>query len=215
MKEANAPPPEPPPPAPAPEPEKTPVAVPETSASKKDARVYTAADLENLREKYANIAPELQQDFTNPTDSPENYYRALLEAVTSITDSVNALSELVQGMNTAWELEQSTGRDPAEKVRAFKSGKAYTDTMTRVGSILSSLSSLHSSMRTPPEGMKEGFDALSTALTALENYENAVRQYSPTTPIAPLVKQTNAYASTVDSAILQIQKVTPPPATSN
>src|SRR5262245_20098622 len=82
MAEANTPPPPPPAPEPAAAPEPTaPAAAPEPAAPeepKKPARVYTAADLQEMREKYANIdsTSSTGGGFSNPNESPEAYYRS-------------------------------------------------------------------------------------------------------------------------------------------
>lgn len=203
MKESNA----APPPA-APVPEKPAEVAPE----KKAAKMYTAADLEHLRDRYGPLATSEAVTETDPSESPDAYYAAITNAVGRISTVSNDLSSLMDGMNTDWEVATSTGRDPVASLQKYKSGKGYTDISKEVSGGIAGLQSLNDSLQSPPKGMESAPDSVGKSVEALSEYFGAVQRYAGNPPMASFRASVQKYADAVDAALSDLQKIEAPAA---
>ena len=203
MKDANA----PPPAAPAAAPETpAPAAAP---AAKKPARVYTAADLQTIRDRFSTSSGDAGE-MVDPT-SPAGYYKGLMEAVSRITSLANDLGGLLDGMNTDWEVASSTGRNPVDSIKKYKGSKAFTDLSQSIKINLSELQSLRDSMSPPIQGFQNGYDALNKSVESLYTYYDRLQQYSGDTPVPALRSELERYSDEVNGALSTIQAVPAPP----
>lgn len=204
MQEANTAPPPPPPAA------ETKPATPAAPASKKPARVYTAADLQAVRDRVGlSTSSGDAGEMVDPA-SPAGYYKGLMEAVSRITGVTNDLGGLLDGMNTDWEVSSSTGRDPAASLQKYKGSKAFTDLSQSIKSNLSELQSLRDSMQPPLQGFQDAYSALDRSVNALYSYYDAIQVYAGDPPVPAFRASIQNYGDTVDAALGVIQAVPAP-----
>lgn len=205
-KEANA-------AAPAAAPEAAPAqqaAAPAKAPSTKPPRVYTAADIEALRQKFSNAISGTSGESLDMS-TPSGYYKGLMEAVSRITGSMNDMGSLLDGMNTDWELASSTGRNPAASFTKYKTGKVYTELSRQINANLSELKGLRDGMQSPPKGYEDAASYLSQSVDTLYNYFGAIQQYNGEPTIGVFRMSLQKYSNDVDSLLSKIQSLPPPP----
>jgi hypothetical protein len=161
MKEANQPPPPPPDPLPVPEP---PAEIQQTQPT---TDTTESAPIEATQEQEATPIVSTDQ---NP------YSKSLHEATLKLEAVFETAKSLLDGMMTAWEVNASTGRDPAAALQEFKATKAATITAL-ADSQLQTLDKLQESLGSPPSEYVSALDNLNRGILELHQYYAAIRQY--------------------------------------
>ncbi|MCI0415709.1 hypothetical protein L0222_23280 [bacterium] len=174
MTEANAPKVEAPPPAPAP-----PAADTET---KKKARVYTKEDVDNLRTKYPELSIgepiENPEDFDRGVLKPEAYSKRINESAGRISRNLPGLTKLRDATATAWEVAASTGKDPAEAVKAALSTEEATLVLKQASDDLISMARWQETMANAPDKYKDGYNLFVQTMTDLSDFHRGVREWN-------------------------------------
>ncbi|MCI0444674.1 hypothetical protein L0152_15890 [bacterium] len=167
MKEANVP---PAPPVPEPvevEPEVQTQPSPETSETAPTEAPETAP--------VETPTPQAQQPITTPVD--ENpYAKSLHETTAKLETAFETAKSLLDGMMTAWEVNASTGRDPAAALQEFRATKAATITAL-ADSQLQTVDKLQENLGNPPSQYVSALQTLNNAISELHQYYDAIRQY--------------------------------------
>lgn len=158
-------------------------------------------DLEKM--KQANTPPEPQpppppQEIqtqpteeiqTTPVDTPkpveptpvvsadENpYAKSLHEATSKLETAFTTVKSLLDGMMTAWEVNASTGRDPATALQEFKATKAATITAL-ADSQIQTVDKLQEGLGDPTSQYVSALQTFNNAVSELHQYYDAIRQY--------------------------------------
>lgn len=155
-------------------------------------------DLEKM--KQANTPPEpqpppppeeiqTQEIQTTPVDTPkpveptpvvsadENpYAKSLNEATSKLETAFTTVKSLLDGMMTAWEVNASTGRDPATALQEFKATKAATITAL-ADSQIKTVDKLQEGLGDPTSQYVSALQTFNNAVSELHQYYDAIRQY--------------------------------------
>ncbi len=114
-----------------------------------------------------------------PVNSPEessSYSTKLHEAAVKLETAFQDAKSLLDGMMTAWEVNASTGRDPASALQEFKATKGTAITVS-VNAQLQMLQKLRERLNDPPVQYSSAFELFTAAIQELNQYYDAVRQY--------------------------------------
>lgn len=193
--------------------------------SKKTSKVYTAKDIEALRDKYGDIAPT-SDDGGAPivgTVTRENYHKYLQDSGAHMGAVITQLSSLLDGMATAWEVASSTGRDPSASVTDYLSGKAATEILKEASSEMSTLESFKESLANPPKEFAPVLETFTTSLKRLQEGYDLIRKYDINqnmtvfrSRITGIFTEIRPAISTLQSAqplVPEVAPVTPPDGT--
>jgi hypothetical protein len=165
MKDVNTPP-EPPP---APEPVEI--------QSEEPAEPTQTAPVEPPKEEHAlavePVAPALSA-VAAPDENP--YVKSLHAATSKLQTAFETAKSLLDGMMTAWEVNASTGRDPATALQEFKATKAATITAL-ADSQIQTVDKLQESLGNPPSQYVSALQTFNNANSELHQYYDAIRQY--------------------------------------
>ena len=154
MKEANTPP-EPPPPPP-----------PEEIQTQPNQEIETTpAETSKPQEQTAVVSSD-----ENP------FAKSLHEATSKLETAFATAKSLLDGMITAWEVNASTGRDPATALQEFKTTKAATITAL-ADSQIQTVDKLQESLGSPASQYVSALQTFNDAVSELHQYYDAIRQY--------------------------------------
>ena len=120
-------------------------------------------------------APQSQQPITTPVDM-DPYAKSLHETTVKLETAFETAKSLLDGMMTAWEVNASTGRDPAAALQEFRVTKAETIT-TLADSQLQTVDKSQESLANPPSQYVSALQTLNNAISELHQYYDAIRQY--------------------------------------
>lgn len=161
----------------------------------------SALDLEKM--KQANTPPEAppvpppeeiqtqpaEEMETAPVETPkpvepipavsadENpYAKSLHEATSKLETAFTTVKSLLDGMMTAWEVNASTGRDPATALQEFKATKAATITAL-ADSQIQTVDKLQEGLGDPTSQYVSALQTFNNVLSELHQYYDAIRQY--------------------------------------
>jgi hypothetical protein len=170
MKEANMP---PAPPVPEPvevEPEIQTQPSQETPVAEPIETPETAAPIETP-------APEEQQPIAAAPVDMNPYAKSLHDVTSKLETAFETAKSLLDGMMTAWEVNASTGRDPAAALQEFRATKAATITAL-ADSQLQTVDKLLEGMGNPPSEYVSALQTLNNSVSELHQYYDAIRQYN-------------------------------------
>jgi hypothetical protein len=119
--------------------------------------------------------PQAEQPITTPVD--ENpYAKSLHEITAKLETAFETAKSLLDGMMTAWEVNASTGRDPAAALQEFRATKASTITAL-ADSQLQTVDKLQEGLGNPPSQYVSALQTLNNAISELHQYYDSIRQY--------------------------------------
>lgn len=165
MKAANAPSQPVPEPIPEPVPEPVEVQVEETTESMSKATQTSPVEEPQEHPAIATVSSD-----ENP------YTKSFQHAVSQLETTFQGVKSLLDGMMTAWEVNASTGRDPATALQEFKATKAATITML-ADSQMQTLDKLQESLGTPSSQYVSALQTFNDAVSELHQYYDSIRQY--------------------------------------
>lgn len=104
------------------------------------------------------------------------YAKSFGDAAVKLQTAFETVKSLLNGMMTAWEVNASTGRDPAAAFQEFKATKAATITAS-ADAQLQMLDKLKEGFSDPPSPYVSSLESLNSAIQELHQYYDAIRQY--------------------------------------
>lgn len=119
--------------------------------------------------------PQVQQSITAPADD-NPYAKSLHDATSRLQTAFETAKSLLDGMMTAWEVNASTGRDPATALQEFKTTKAATITVL-ADSQIQTVDKLQEGLGSPPSQYVSALQTFNNAISELHQYYDAIRQY--------------------------------------
>jgi hypothetical protein len=136
------------------------------------------------------VQPEPTKDTeTTPVETPkpvepaavistdENPYgKSLHDATSKLETAFATAKSLLDGMMTAWEVNASTGRDPATALQEFKATKAATITAL-ADSQITTVDKLQEGLGSPTSEYVSELQTFNNAVSELHQYYDAIRQY--------------------------------------
>ena len=166
MKEANLPPTPPPPP---PEVIQTQPTAETTESTPAAAEVPEPVEVPAVEPAEVPPVPIASAD-ENP------YARSLHQATSKLETAFETAKSLLDGMMTAWEVNASTGRDPAAAFQEFKATKAAT-IITLADSQIQTVDKLQEGLGNPPSQYVSALQTFNNAIAELHLYYDVIRQY--------------------------------------
>jgi hypothetical protein len=133
--------------------------------------VQTSPIIETTQTAPIETPPEKESAAIAPTDE-DPHARPIHVAVSQLETTFHNVKSLLDGMMTAWEVNASTGRDPAAALQEFQITKAQTITAS-ADSQLQKLDKLQESL-SADASVLENFNS---AVLELHQYYDAIRQY--------------------------------------
>jgi hypothetical protein len=131
----------------------------------------------------------VQPTQTNPLEEPQEppaiqnvssdenpYAKSFHHAVSHLETTFQNVKSLLEGMMTAWEVNASTGRDPATALQEFKATKAATFTVL-ADSQIQKLDQLQEDLGNPTSQYVSALQTFNNAVSELHQYYDAIRQY--------------------------------------
>ncbi len=121
-------------------------------------------------------APETQQPIVSAPLEMNPYAKSLHDVTSKLETAFETAKSLLDGMMTAWEVNASTGRDPAAALQEFRATKTATITAL-ADSQLQTVDKLVDGMGNPPSEYVSALQTLNNAISELHQYYDAIRQY--------------------------------------
>lgn len=165
MKDANIPPEPPAPP------------VPESVEVEPEVQTQPTAEMTETT-PIATQAPQetVVQQPTTATVDENPYAKSLHQATAKLETAFGTAKSLLDGMMTAWEVNASTGRDPAIALQEFKATKAASITVL-ADSQMQTVDKLQEGLGNPPSQYVSSLQTFNNAISELHQYYDAIRQY--------------------------------------
>jgi hypothetical protein len=183
MKQANAPP--EPPPVPPPEEIQT-----EPTEQIETTTVETPKPVEPTPVLFADENP---------------FEKSLHEATSKLETAFNTAKSLLDGMMTAWEVNASTGRDPATALQEFKATKAATITAL-ADSQIKTVDKLQEGLGDPTSQYVSASQTFNNAVSELHQYYDAIRQYDGKPSPRVFHSRLNAKEQSLQKKIEELKK---------
>ena len=153
-----------------------PVAAPVPEPVEVDPEVQTQPGTETTEiPPIETPVPQQQQSITAPTDD-NPYAKSLHDATSKLEKAFGTAKSLLDGMMTAWEVNASTGRDPATALQEFKATKASSITAL-ADSQIQTVDKLQEGLGSPPSQYVSALQTFNNAISELHQYFDAIRQY--------------------------------------
>ncbi len=121
-------------------------------------------------------APQEQQPIAAAPMDMSPYANSLHDVTSKLETAFETAKSLLDGMMTAWEVNASTGRDPAAALQEFRATKAATISAL-ADSQLATVDKLLEGLGNPPSQYVPALQTLNNAISELHQYYDAIRQY--------------------------------------
>jgi hypothetical protein len=119
---------------------------------------------------------EKDQAITTASSDENPYAKSFQRAVSQLETTFQGVKSLLDGMMTAWEVNASTGRNPATALQEFKATKAATITVL-ADSQLQTLDKLQEGLGNPTSQYVSAVQTFNNAVSELHQYYDSIRQY--------------------------------------
>jgi hypothetical protein len=133
------------------------------------------------------------------------YAKSFDHAVSQVETTFQGVKSLLDGMMTAWEVNASTGRDPAAALQEFKATKAATITAL-ADSQLQTLDKLQEGLGSPSSQYVSALQTLNNAISELHQYYDAIRQYDGKPSPRVFHSRLNAKEQSITKKIEELKK---------
>ena len=186
-----------------------------TSAPRSKGRIYTKEDLDKLKEKYGDLTTgepiEDPQDFEGGVLKPDAFLQLLKRGATQATEAIQDLATLSNGVASAWEVSESTGRDPAEAIKSHLEAESTVALLQTTTSEVNSVVRLQETLSTQiPQGYADGYKMLSDMVAALQSYQGLISNYASIQNASLYRSRVNELSGQIGDFASRLQTFQPP-----
>ena len=179
---------------------------------KKKGKVYTKEDLEALKAKYGDLTtserPIIQvEDYEAGVLKPEAYHRYLTESGSQISQALESLTTLANGVATAWEIADSTGKDANEAIRNYMSDQSTSSLAGTSNTQVAGLEELRDKLSGGPQEYGGAYDTLAKAIETIKNFQRLVQDRSSVDNSSLYRSRLQEMSSEVSNAIAKLENL--------